>query len=299
MRFNHQEDGGYSLSDWRSLLEDLRAAALSRFEREEEEERERGWGGGAAAVREEFRCFADLALRACVEADLPEHLELVLEWVDPVARHLRVDAASAVKRNSKAMVRACRRGDWELVEALYRSGFRVRSALSEAASDEEQKSKRGGGGERGDEVDASAMEFAEDFDLIAELRLMEASTRPVYLIVEARSSDGDAVGAAFSHLHTCRQLSGTLKAFSNKLDGIRDTLFAFTLRMLDLCNGRGQVEAFLGRDDDIDGLSVRDESSMPRIYQAIQLGHKDFVTHDSSQQHIRRVFYGRRDESFK
>ena len=234
-----------------------------------------------------------------MEADLPEHLELVLEWVDPVARHLRVDAASAVKRNSKAMVRACRRGDWELVEALYRSGFRVRSALSEAASDEEQKSKRGGGGERGDEVDASAMEFAEDFDLIAELRLLEASTRPVYLIVEARSSDGDAVGAAFSHLHTCRRLSGTLKAFSNKLDGIRDTLFAFTLRMLDLCNGRGQVEAFLGRDDDIDGLSVRDESSMPRIYQAIQLGHKDFVTHDSSQQHIRRVFYGRRDESFK
>ena len=78
-----------------------------------------------------------------MEADLPEHLELVLEWMDPVARHLRVDAASAVKRNSKAMVRACRRGDWELVEALYRSGFRVRSALSGAASDEEQKSKRG------------------------------------------------------------------------------------------------------------------------------------------------------------
>ncbi len=80
----------------------------------------------------------------------------------------------------------------------------------------------------------------------------------------------DPVRSAFVHLQTCRKLSGKLKAFSNKLEAIRDVLFRFTLKMLDLCHGRGQVEAFLARDDDIHGLSVRDESSMPRIYQERQ-----------------------------
>ncbi len=52
------------------------------------------------------------------------------------------------------------------------------------------------------------------------------------------------------------------------------------------------MSLLLARDDDIQGLSIKDDSSMPRVYQALQLRHKDFVTHDSCQQHIRRVFYG-------
>jgi len=50
-----------------------------------------------------------------------------------------------------------------------------------------------------------------------------------------------------------------------------------------------QVESLLGRDDDIPDLSVREGSNMPRIYQAIQLDHRQFVSHDNSQQLIRKV----------
>ena len=46
---------------------------------------------------------------------------------------------------------------------------------------------------------------------------------------------------------------------------------------------RTQVELFLDQDDDIEGVS-RGSTVLRRIDQALQLNHKDFVTHDSCQQ---------------
>ena len=46
---------------------------------------------------------------------------------------------------------------------------------------------------------------------------------------------------AFQHLQTCRELTKTMKAFSNKLEEIRAKLNRFTTKMLDLCNGKKQV----------------------------------------------------------
>ena len=49
---------------------------------------------------------------------------------------------------------------------------------------------------------------------------------------------------------------------------------------------------FVGRDDHIEGLSIKDASTMPRVYAALQLEHREFVTHDNCQQVIRRAFFG-------
>lgn len=100
-------------------------------------------------------------------------------------------------------MRACRRNDLELVTTLHRAGFRVSSALSGHDEEEDvpdgrdakarRRSDRRGGG--------------DGFDLIAELRLLEASAKPVYLIVEAKEEVG-----AVSHIYLYSMSTNNLNA---------------------------------------------------------------------------------------
>ncbi len=77
-------------------------------------------------------------------------------------------------------MRACRRNDLNLVSRLYGAGFRVSSVLSRDGQSRAKKPKQ----VDADEVDAAA---EDAFDFVAELRLLEASARPVYIISEAKT----------------------------------------------------------------------------------------------------------------
>ncbi len=219
------------------------------------------------------------------------------------------------------MVRACKRNDIEQVRLMYEHGFAIACILAYDFQDEFKDIKEEGG------ADWSHR------DVMVELDLFEAMTKPAYMLAVAYVKVGqqhvrvqfvfrqrkrvhdssfqnrDPVRIAFNHLQTCSELSQTVKAFTNKLDQIVATLRHFTLKMLGLCGDKEQVvvgehelfmhkssvkvphqiEEFLDQDDDINGLSIKGNSIMPRVYQALQLDHVDFVTHDSSQQVTRKV----------
>ena len=51
---------------------------------------------------------------------------------------------------------------------------------------------------------------------------------------------------------------------SNKLDDISKGLKRFIYMLLDLCEGKRQVEIFLGQDDDINGISIKGSTMLPR-----------------------------------
>ena len=170
------------------------------------------------------------------------------------------------------MLRVAKRGQMQLLELLFADGFRILSRLSPAEPDQR---------------------FEEDpeEDHIQELDYLEALASPVYILAEVKFLRVDPVRRAFQHLYTCQELAKKMAAFGNALQAMKSQLQNFLLQLLSFCNGKEQVELFLDRDDDIDGLSIRDCSVMPRIHQAIRLDLQDFVTHDHCQQVVRSIFF--------
>jgi len=244
---------------------------------------EGGHGENYSPMAREFACFAELlAVAVCADAD---RLPRALEWVEGVNAGRAICAADAYKRNNKAMMLASKRDDVEAVTVFYATGYRLRSRLASRRL----KVATSISLEKGD---ASDEEYDQAPDVVAELDAFSALARPAYIIAEATVDQSlDPVHDTFSHLQTCLELRESMRAFSNKLDAVRDCLEAFSVALLDACAGQEQVEMLLGRDDFIAGLSVKAGSDIPRIYQAIQLDHRLFVTHDNSQQIIRKVFY--------
>ncbi len=44
-----------------------------------------------------------MVLRACVDGDLPDYMEVVLEWMDPLMREFRIDD-QIIKKNNKVKI---------------------------------------------------------------------------------------------------------------------------------------------------------------------------------------------------
>ena len=61
--------------------------------------------------------------------------------------------------------------------------------------------------------------------------------------MEARVDRADPISKAFCLLKRIAELSDTMKAFHNKLEEMEISLHKFTVKMLDLCNGKDQVRA--------------------------------------------------------
>ena len=257
----------HDVPEWLEVLNDVKGVVLNSEPLEK------------AKVVEELRTFLDNVLKACVEGGLNQHLESSLNWYDGLKSnadkgHDLLDVGEAFKINNVAMIRACKKNDFRLVDTLYDYGFRHRTRL--VARDNDL------GGSNITE---------ESNDVIQELTRLEAMSKPVYLLAQAKFDSLDPVQLAFKLLQITRDLAEVLTAFSNKLDAISCTLCRFTHKLLDLCEGNNQVELFLDQEDRIEGVSIKGTTLLPRIYEAIQLNHKDFITHDNCQQVVRRAFY--------
>ncbi|XP_059092149.1 short transient receptor potential channel 5-like [Tigriopus californicus] len=218
----------------------------------------------------DFLCFINNVLKVSAEgAASPAHLDRTLTWVDEIDR---IYPAIRIKINHEAMVRACRKNDIPVVSAFYKRGFRVHSALFWGSDNDDL--------------------LFENADINLELTRLEALANPAYLVAEAKYDHIDPIARSFHLLETVQEWSSTLIAFGNTLDLIAKMVKKFIWVMLNLCEGKAQVELFLGQDDGIDGLSLKGSTLLPRIYQGLQLSLEDFVTHDSCQQVIRESFYG-------
>lgn len=242
---------------------------------------------GKGEVREDFHRFCHCILNACVEGDREDHLRAALGWIGRTNENGGLVPTRAIAFNAEAMLRACAKDAFDLVHLLYDGGFEITCNLVDAPGND-----HGGVGGIDDAAGADGGESPDpEDDVILQLSRLEALARPVYLLARHRTfSREDPVAEAFRLLGQVRGLKATMKAFQNKLERIESGLQAFTVGMLHLCQGRPQVELFLDRDDQIDGIS-RGSTVLRRIDQALQLGHKDFVTHDSCQQVVRHAFY--------
>eukprot|EP00095_Tigriopus_kingsejongensis_P004592 maker-scaffold416_size178335-snap-gene-0.25 protein:Tk04592 transcript:maker-scaffold416_size178335-snap-gene-0.25-mRNA-1 annotation:"short transient receptor potential channel 5-like" len=177
-----------------------------------------------------------------------------------------------IKHNNEAMVRASKKHELPTVGTMFKHGFRISSALF-------------------DDSDRDDLGI-QHHDVNLELARLEAMANPAYLVAEARYDRVDPVRRAFHLLEAVQERSAGLIAFGNKLELITKTVRRFVWTLLNNCEGKKQVELFLGQDDDIDGLSLKGSTLLPRIYQGLQLNLEDFVTHDNCQQVIREAFYG-------
>ena len=80
-------------------------------------------------------------------------------------------------------------------------------------------------------------------------------------------------------------------SLDNQIGEIKNSLKAFVLKMLQLCESWEEIETFFNKDDNLCGLSLKGTMLLPRINQAMQLHFKEFVNHDYCQQVMRDTFY--------
>ena len=179
------------------------------------------------------------------------------------------------KSNHHAMMRACRKGAYATAEKMLALGFDLETRLEDVKVSLEHE------------------------DLIRELAIFQAVASPAYLLAqhkqrEAAGEHFDPVHKAFNLMAVCNRMASKKKSLSNKIASIRSGLREFTVRMLDLSGDGGiaDVQLFLEQDSDIHGISVQGTNMLPRIYQAVELKHKAFVTHDNCQRVIYRAYYG-------
>ena len=226
-----------------------------------------------------FFSVVNSALKACVTVELVDTLDETLDFIE-THDFTKELFSHDFKRNHEAILRASMLNKFDLTELLYKHGFRASSALSY----DYHIGKSGG---------------SSTLDVISELDHFQAMTSTAYLMAEAKHKQLDPVRRAFNHLKTSKNLINNMTSFSNTLQNIAERLEEFTLHMLDLCNNKDQVKLFLEQNDDIDGIIIEHGSKMPRIFQALDLRHKDFVTHDNCQRVVREEFYDEQYDKFK
>ena len=201
------------------------------------------------------------------------------------------------KKNNTAFLRACKKGDFEMVSVLYKAGYNVETKICE-----------------GLDFKSDYMFLDEsDADLMCELSLLEALASPPYLLAMHRqyrefdptqslSHDkgirrqqsllADPILCALRLVKICSTIANKRKTMINKIDDINKSLKKFTTKMLDLCRGSQEITLFLKRDDNLEDVSVRGTNLLPRINQAIHLEFQEFVMHDFCQHEVRELYYG-------
>ncbi len=230
-------------SDWEEVLSSLSASeAFSSVGRDD-------------ARFSELLSFLDTVFSACVEEELEEHLRRTVNWSRELEARGVIDCVRmmAFKTNHQAMVRACKRNDLQVVHLLYRDGFRLESTMEQP------------------ETCARTIQLHDEGkqvkDMLREMTLLEAIGNPIYLLAEQRVDGTDPVHRAFQLIKVCRTIVSMKKAFINKVEAMENSLKSFLEKMLDLCEGAEEVELFLEQDDDIEEVSSRGTTLLPRIYQ--------------------------------
>ena len=151
------------------------------------------------------RRFIQDLLFASVEEGLYYHLTCICEWFHKLERELnRPTLLNDFRQNNLAMLRACRKGEFNIVGELYKSGFRVNIKLGKEILDK------------------------HDEHLMLELCRLEAFASPTYLLSEYQydhdKEDVDPVYKAFKFINICHIIGRKRKTMINKVDEINKSL---------------------------------------------------------------------------
>ena len=248
-----------NLEEWRDMLDNFKdklsnATELPRFDQD----------------KPGYNLVCDMFF-SCVEEDLYEHLRATITWLVKLQNDTIHDfAMQGFRQNNKAMLRACRKNDLDMVSALFSKEFTIKTQLLE----------------KWNVIDL------DESDIMLQLTLLEAMARPVYLIAQYNNNKtDDPVYQALRIINKCSEIAGRRLSLINKIEEISDLLKNFVIRMLDLCESSEEIRVFLNKDDNLGSISLKGTMRLPRINQAMQLNFKEFVNHDYCQQMARANFY--------